>query len=225
MEKHVYHGSEFSISEPIFGYGKPYNDYGVGFYCTEDEALSKEWAVAPDHDGYSNHYRLEMEGLSLLDLTKPPFGVLNWLAILLDNRIFDLENEDEEEARDYLLAHFLPKGYRDYDIIIGYRADDSYFAFAKDFLSGALTYRRLTKAMELGNLGTQIVLISKKAFDALTFVSSTKVKRSECLKRKMDRDLKAGREYRKERSNPRIKGDINVFDIIDGGFTHGDPRL
>ena len=31
MEKHVYHGSEFSISEPIFGYGKPYNDYGVGF--------------------------------------------------------------------------------------------------------------------------------------------------------------------------------------------------
>jgi len=225
MEKHVYHGSEFSISEPIFGYGKPYNDYGVGFYCTEDESLSKGWAVAPDHDGYSNHYRLEMEGLSLLDLTKPPFGVLNWLAILLDNRIFDLENEDEEEARDYLLAHFLPKGYRDYDIIMGYRADDSYFAFAKDFLSGALTYHRLAKAMESGNLGTQIVLISKKAFDALTFVSSTKVKRSECLKRKMDRDLEARREYRKERSNPRIKGDINVFDIIDGGFTHGDPRL
>ena len=225
MEKHIYHGSEFSISEPIFGYGKPYNDYGVGFYCTEDETLSKEWAVAPDHDGYSNHYRLEMEGLSLLDLTKPPFGVLNWLAILLDNRIFDLENEDEEEARDYLLAHFLPKGYRDYDLIIGYRADDSYFAFAKDFLSGALTYRRLVKTMELGNLGTQIVLISKKAFDALTFVSSTKVKRSECLKRKMDRDLEARKEYRNERSNPRIKGDINVFDIIDGGFTHGDPRL
>ena len=32
----LYHGSENIIEKPVYGYGKKYNDYGVGFYCTED---------------------------------------------------------------------------------------------------------------------------------------------------------------------------------------------
>lgn len=30
----LYHGSENIIKKPIFGFGKTYNDYGLGFYCT-----------------------------------------------------------------------------------------------------------------------------------------------------------------------------------------------
>ena len=39
----IYHGSENVITKPIFGAGNPKNDYGRGFYCTEDKELSKEY--------------------------------------------------------------------------------------------------------------------------------------------------------------------------------------
>jgi hypothetical protein len=56
-----------------------------------------------------------------------------------------------------------------YDIIIGYRADDSYFSFAKDFISNTISLEQLSRAMRLGKLGEQVVLKSKKAFDAVQF--------------------------------------------------------
>ena len=52
----VYHGSEKIIEVPEFGVGKKNNDFGLGFYCTESEALAKEWAVRENQDGYANKY-------------------------------------------------------------------------------------------------------------------------------------------------------------------------
>lgn len=48
MEKKItlFHGSEKVIEHPVFGAGKKHNDFGLGFYCTESEALAKEWAVS-----------------------------------------------------------------------------------------------------------------------------------------------------------------------------------
>ena len=46
MVKTLYHGSKDIIEHPRYGAGKPYNDYGRGFYCTESLDLAKEWAVA-----------------------------------------------------------------------------------------------------------------------------------------------------------------------------------
>ena len=40
----IYHGSQQIVEVPQFGVGKPYNDYGQGFYCTESPELAKEWA-------------------------------------------------------------------------------------------------------------------------------------------------------------------------------------
>ena len=51
-----------------------------------------------------------------------------------------------------------------YDIITGYRADDSYFSFARDFLKNSITVSQLSRSMELGKLGLQVVLHSEKAF-------------------------------------------------------------
>ena len=31
----LYHGSPIRVKCPLFGVGNPYNDYGLGFYCTE----------------------------------------------------------------------------------------------------------------------------------------------------------------------------------------------
>ena len=82
----ISHGSPKVIEQPVFGEGKLYNDYGRGFYCTEHAELAKEWACSSDNDGYANHYQLDMTGLTVLNLNKPDYNILNWLAILLENR-------------------------------------------------------------------------------------------------------------------------------------------
>ena len=37
----IYHGSKDIIKKPIYGIGNPKNDYGLGFYCTENLELAK----------------------------------------------------------------------------------------------------------------------------------------------------------------------------------------
>ena len=62
------------------------------------------------------------------------YSILHWLAILLENRKFQITSKLAREAKRYLLEQFSVP-YKDSDILIGYRADDSYFSFANDFLN------------------------------------------------------------------------------------------
>ena len=105
----LYHGSVEIVRKPQLNKGKIYNDYGQGFYCTEDINLAREWSVGEGRDGYANSYELNMTGLKTLDLCAKEYSVLNWLAILLDNRVFDLHSDFAVEAKKYMLDHFLPK--------------------------------------------------------------------------------------------------------------------
>ena len=114
---HIYHGSDHIIEKPVFGEGKLYNDYGRGFYCTEHIELSKEWACALGTDGYACHYQLNMEGLRVLHLIDSQYTILNWLAILLENRKFDVAEGLPQRARTYLLENFMVE-YKKYDVII-----------------------------------------------------------------------------------------------------------
>lgn len=90
MVKKLYHGSCDIIKKPKYGYGKRYNDYGLGFYCTDSLEMAKEWGVSSDKNGYANCYELECEGLKHLDLNGPEYCILHWLAVLLENREFDV---------------------------------------------------------------------------------------------------------------------------------------
>lgn len=58
----------------------------------------------------------------------------------------------------------------EYDIIIGYRADDSYFKFPEAFVKSEITLESLNKIFHAGSLGKQYVLISKRAFDLIHFL-------------------------------------------------------
>lgn len=106
MEKTIYHGSDHIIEKPKFGYGKTYNDYGVGFYCTENPNMAKEWGVGIDHNGYANRYKIECDGLTILDLNAPGYTMLHWLTILLENREFDTSAPLAAEAKEYLMNTF-----------------------------------------------------------------------------------------------------------------------
>ena len=56
----LYHGSEKIIDAPEFGKGNSHNDYGRGFYCTENEELAKEWACSNNNNGFANKYEFDI---------------------------------------------------------------------------------------------------------------------------------------------------------------------
>lgn len=222
--KIIYHGSKDIIEKPKFGKGKPYNDYGLGFYCTENLALAKEWAVDICRDGYANIYEIDDSKLSVLNLNDEQYTILHWLAILLENRHFDSPSSLSHEAKEYILNNF-SVDYKSYDVIIGYRADDSYFSFAQDFLNGTISYRQLNNAMHLGNLGQQFVLKSKKAFDLISFIGYENASFNEWYSRKENRDKAARRDYFDTEKNKRLRGDIYITQIIDEEMNGNDARL
>lgn len=165
----LYHGSERIVEKPMFGKGNPHTDYGQGFYCTESLELAKEWACRMGNSGYANRYALDTDGLTMLDLEQEEYNPMNWIAILLKHRTFDLASDRGETRRRRIIERF-NVDTSGYDLVRGYRADDSYFLFASRFVDGLLSYEALTKALRLGNLGIQIVLKSEKAFDRTSFV-------------------------------------------------------
>ena len=224
MIRTIFHGSEFIIEKPTFGFGKPYNDYGLGFYCTGSLDMAKEWASAKDRNGYANEYTIDCDGLFILNLNDPKFCILHWLAVLLENRRITVTAPLARQAREYILSVF-HVDYQDADCMIGYRADDSYFAFAQDFVSGAISYRQLNHAMYLGKLGLQFVLKSRNAFDRISFVRSHGVSGTEWYEKRMARDLAARNEYlNAERYRVQL-GDLFVTQILTEEMKPDDPRL
>ena len=224
MKKKIYHGSNKIIEKPIFGFGKAINDYGLGFYCTEELDMAKEWGVSKNLNGYANIYELETGGLTVLDLNSEKYTILHWLAILLENRIFDIGSALAEEAKNYLLKNFSVP-YKDYDIVTGYRADDSYFSFAQDFINGTISVRQLGNAMKLGKLGIQVVLKSKKSFDAIKFIGAETADCSEWFSKEELRDTSARREYFDVERNKRQRGDLYIVQILDEEIKADDSRL
>lgn len=81
MLRKLYHGSKDIIQKPVYGYGKKYNDYGLGFYCTEDINMAKEWAATSNQNGYANCYELDCSDLKILNLNAEQFCILHWLTI------------------------------------------------------------------------------------------------------------------------------------------------
>ena len=224
MKEIVYHGSEKIIEKPEYGLGSLHNDYGRGFYCTREIELAKEWACSKGNDGYANSYELDYSGLSILNLNADEYSILNWLALLAENRTYWQQGSISKEAKDYIKQNFLidTSGY---DVIIGYRADDSYFSFAQDFVSGTISLGKLSEAMRLGRFGEQIVLKSKKAFERIKYSGNELALAEEYSIKKANRDALARREYRQTKAVSADVNDIYILDIMREGIKNGDPRL
>lgn len=220
----LYHGSKDIIEKPIYGQGKKYNDYGLGFYCTDNIELAKEWGTSFERSGYANRYQIDCTELKILDLNDDKYCILHWLAILLSNREFDTPAGLALEAKEFLKKSFM-LDYKEYDIIKGYRADDSYFSFAQDFINGTISYRQLNNAMYLGKLGIQYVLKSKEAFNRIVFDGYEEAEYKEWYAKKMKRDKSARREYFDVERNRRQRGDIYITQILDEEMSPDDKRL
>ena len=224
MEKRItiYHGSKQIVEVPTFGEGRKNNDFGLGFYCTESNDLAKEWAVSSLRDGFSNRYTLDTEYLNILNLNSPNYTILNWMAVLVEHRLFSIKTPVARRAKRYLIENF-GVNVNAYDLITGYRADDSYFDYAEAFLNNTITVEQLSRAMRLGKLGEQIVIKSRFAFSKLRFEGFEVAEKGTYYVLRKARDDAASQMYldiQEEDSDG-----LYIQDIMRGGVTNDDPRI
>ncbi len=214
----IYHGSEMRIEHPVSEFDNTHNDFGHGFYCTALLELAKEWACQKNSDGFANAYELDLSRLKILDLSAENFSILHWLTILMQNRVFSPKSPLGRTNLEFLTEKFQVP-YLDYDVIKGYRANDSYFSFASDFLENVIPIQNLASSMKLGCLGLQVVLKSKKAFAQLLFKSAEKASKEEYYVKYHKRDDDARRNYLDGLRKVRPSDGVYLIDIVR------NPRL
>ena len=218
----IYHGSEQVVEVPTFGLGRKNNDFGLGFYCTESEDLAKEWAVSSLRNGFANRYTLETEYLNVLNLNSPDYTILNWIAVLVEHRLFSIKTPVARRAKRYLIDNF-GINVNAYDLITGYRADDSYFDYAESFLNNGISVEQLARAMRLGKLGEQIVLKSKFAFDRIRYEGFDIAEKEKYYVLRKSRADGANQLYL-DMLEEEDDG-LYIQDIMRGGIRNDDPRI
>ena len=218
----IYHGSDKIIEHPVFGEGKKNNDYGLGFYCTASEELAKEWAVSSLRDGFSNRYTIDTQYLKVLNLNSSDYTILNWIAVLVEHRLFSIKTPVARRAKRYLIDHF-SVNVNAFDLITGYRADDSYFDYAESFLNNGISVEQLACAMRLGKLGEQIVIKSKYAFSMLKYEGYEVATKDQYYILRKSRNDEANQLYF-EMLEEESDG-LYIQDIMRGEIKNNDPRI
>lgn len=136
-----------------------------------------------NQDGCANCYEIECDGLRILELKVPEYCILHWL-ISVD--------------------------YESCDAIIGYRADNSYFLFAQDFINGMILDRQLNNAMHLGKPGQQFVLKSKTAFERIKSIGSEIAESNKWYEKNAARQDRPPRNALKPETNLKLLRQKNI---------------
>lgn len=236
MIRTIYHGASQIVRTPRFGGAKAYNDYGLGFYCTEDAGLAREWSVSRGSNGFINKYTIECAGLRIVNLVSPEYCLLHWVTVLLQNRDFGFTSRQLYYAGEYLKSYY-SVDYQNCDCMIGYRADNSNFSFAMDFLSGSISYRQLCRAVagssdgHAGNAssspGLQFVLKSNRAFDRITYSGYENTLGSEWYPAGVRRDAALRSRFDRicGETEESAADDIYILDIFNEEIKPYDRRL
>lgn len=218
MDRKIYHGSSKIVRTPAFGSGRAFNDFGLGFYCSEYPQYAAEWAVGRDRGGFVSAYTLDAAGLRVINLCGPQYGPLHWLALLFNYREFDLSSETAYRAKEYISKYFAVD-HQGCDCIIGYRADNSCFMFAQEFLDGRLSYQALRKALSEDDSNRQIALKSNRAFDRVTYTGYETAASGDHF------PAAAARELRALRRAGKSDGGLLITRIIEEEIKPYDARL
>ena len=150
------------------------------------------------------------------------YTILNWIAVLVEHRLFSIKTPVARRAKQYLIDNF-GINVNSYDLITGYRADDSYFDYADAFLNNTITVEQLARAMQLGKLGEQIVIKSQFAFSKIKFVDYEVAEKEKYYILRKTRDDDANKKYLdilEEESDG-----LYIQDIIRGGILNDNPRI
>lgn len=220
----IFHGSVDAVGWPSLSKCREANDFGRCFYCTEDMELAKEWSCQRGKRGVVSGYTLKMDGLNIVNLNSEQYYTLNWIGTLLQHRQPNNLDDDSDYAREYLIQNFAVDLTRA-DVVVGYRADDSYFQYATDFLQNRISLDKLSEAMHLGKLGEQVAVRSERAFERLTFKRAYQTAQK-YIRLYMERDVRARDGYRRSlRGQIRVPNKLTIERIIQEGIRNDDKIL
>ena len=110
-----------------------------------------------------------------------------------------------------------------FDLIVGYRADDSYFDYAEAFINNGITVEQLARAMRLGKLGEQIVVKSQFAFSKIQYEGFEVADKNVYYVLRKSRDDDANKTYL-DILEEETDG-LYIQDILRGGIKNDDPRI
>lgn len=220
MDRKIYHGSGRIVRNPKFGTDRAYNDFGLGFYCSEHPVHASEWAVGRDRNGFVSSYSIDISGLRIINLCSSQYTPLHWLSLLLSFREFDTPSAEAHRAQEYINKYFTVD-YQASDCIIGYRADDVCFTFAREFLLGRMSYQSLRRYLTGSSTNRQFVLKSNRAFDRISFSGYEAALAADHYPACVSRELRALRTVKPEISSR----DLYIDKMRKEEITAYDPRL
>ena len=212
----IYHGSPDANLTPSYESGKEYHDYGKGLYCLEDMEMAKEWACQHSDAmvSFVYAYELDLAGLCpILDLNA--YAPAYWLSALASHRYISKEGALLRQRREKFIEAFTVD-CKSADVIRGWRANDQYFAYLRDFLRMDISYEAVVEAMSLGDLGQQLVLKSDKAFSScrqVNRITIEKIEYEKYFKQYNERDFSARSAMDGARDIP----GRSIEDLISGG--------
>lgn len=147
----LYHTGYSIIESPDIYFGRKNADFGQGFYLSDDKKFVGKWARERKNESvYVNIYELDLHSLNVLRLERDE----KWLSYIQENR---RGKEDH---------------YREYDVVIGPIANDTIYDVLGIITSGFLSFDESLTLMKLGPEYKQIVIKTKKAAEALKFLTA-----------------------------------------------------
>ncbi len=212
----LYHGSDKIVRSPLYGVGRPDNDFGSGFYMTEDVESAKEWAAVNGQDGncVCNQYEIDLEGLNVIRFED--YGILAWMAEVIANRGTD--GAVKAEVGDILVSKYKIDTSKA-DVIIGYRADDSYNKIVKAFLEAKLTIDEVAEMFREWQVGTQVFIKSPETFARIRFIGYKNVKADEIYG---ENEIIARWKVSSSLKARRLDMILKKFNVASKGFVVGD---
>lgn len=171
----LYHGSREGIQGNITPSSRSRCDFGKGFYMGTDP-LQPLTLICNEERPIIYSLNLNTKGLKILEID---VGI-EWAMLIAFYRGYMDEAKGTELYNKY--AHLADN----YDVIVGYIANDRMYQVLTDFFEKRITDTALIGCLSALKLGKQYVAISKKACKKITVLSEHHLSKLEllCLKDK-----------------------------------------
>lgn len=193
----LYHGSKSGINGKIAPVSRDKCDFGKGFYMGT-ERMQPLTLICNYPNAKLYTLEINLDGLKILDIEVG----LEWALLVAFNR-----GKMDEEKESAIYKHF-EAITKDYDMIIGYIANDRMFVVLDRFFNGEITDTALIHSLSALKLGKQYVALTEKACSQVEIIKEETLteKEREVLKEESAQNRSNGialaeeicRKYRRE---------------------------
>ena len=157
----VYHGTTEVIKSPDVFHSKKYLDFGEGFYLTTYEEQAKKWAIRK---------AMRQEKPAIVNVYEIPDNLEQYRVLSFD--------EENEKWLEFVCA--CRKGQKlnaDYDIIIGYVANDDVFKTVDMYFRGLWDKQKVLEELRYYKMNNQICIVNQKTLEqTIVFQKAYEVK-------------------------------------------------